>query len=74
MKPTEPLRSSPLLNEREVADLIGMSIYWLQKARLNGTGPAFLKIGRSVRYRTGALDLWLAQREPFDSMTEGDNR
>jgi hypothetical protein len=31
----------------------------LAKRRLNGDGPAFVRIGRSVRYRQSDLDCWM---------------
>ena len=35
----------------------------LQRMRGEGTGPAFLRVGRLIRYRESALDEWLAERE-----------
>lgn len=35
----------------------------LQKDRLKGTGPKYLKIGRLVRYRPADVQAWLAARE-----------
>jgi hypothetical protein len=43
-KPTE------MLNERQVADYLNMSIGSLRKWRLFRTGPSFVKIGRAIRY------------------------
>jgi hypothetical protein len=40
----------PLLYPAHVAKLLGLSLSWLAKSRLNGTGPRFIKIGRAVRY------------------------
>jgi len=34
----------------------------LNKRRVFGDGPPFLKIGRSVRYRPSDLDAWAATR------------
>jgi|tagenome__1003787_1003787.scaffolds.fasta_scaffold20703714_1 predicted DNA-binding transcriptional regulator AlpA len=39
-----------LLTAPDAARLLRVSISWLAKARLTGTGPRFVKIGRSVRY------------------------
>lgn len=43
-----------LLHERDAAEMLGMSIAWMQKARYLGTGPRFIKTGgkhgRAVRY------------------------
>ncbi len=53
------------LTEREAAQYIAMSRSFLRQDRMNGRregrtpGPAFLKIGRSVRYLKEDLDKWL---------------
>jgi excisionase family DNA binding protein len=39
-----------------------LSVSTLKKLRLSGTGPKFMKIGRSVRYRQDDLDAWMAAR------------
>jgi len=44
-----------LLHPAEVAKLLGVSPSWLAKARLTGTGPRFIKIGRAVRYARSAV-------------------
>ena len=55
------------VNDREAAAYIGMSVSFLRKSRMEGDrqnrtpGPPFLKIGRSVRYLTDVLDMWLEQ-------------
>ena len=38
------------LTEREVADLLGLSVATLRAWRHRGRGPRFLRLGRSVRY------------------------
>jgi predicted DNA-binding transcriptional regulator AlpA len=37
------------------AKILQMSVDWLAKRRLDGMGPRFVKIGRSVRYADSAL-------------------
>ena len=55
------------LTEREAAQYIAMSCSFLRQDRMNGKregrtpGPAFLKIGRAVRYLKEDLDAWLEQ-------------
>jgi predicted DNA-binding transcriptional regulator AlpA len=41
----------PLLTEAQVSELTGRCVPTLQKDRLRGTGPRYVKIGRLVRYR-----------------------
>ena len=38
------------LTEREVAELLGLSVATLRAWRHRGRGPRFLRLGRSVRY------------------------
>jgi len=35
----------------------------LERWRVEGLGPAWLKVGRAVRYREGDVEQWLASRE-----------
>jgi len=44
-----------LLDTAGAAKFIGLSVWWLVKARSNGTGPNFIKIGRAVRYSKARL-------------------
>lgn len=41
-----------LLNEKQAAPILGMSVSWMQKARLKRTGPPFFKMGRKVIYQS----------------------
>jgi len=52
-----------LLNEREVATLLGVSVATTQRWRLFGEGPKFLKLGSklgsAVKYRRQDVEAWL---------------
>ena len=48
------------LTEREVADLLGLSVATLRAWRHRGQGPRFLRLGRAVRYLPNALTLAFA--------------
>jgi predicted DNA-binding transcriptional regulator AlpA len=58
----EPNCGGRLLTPREAADFLRVSESWLAKARMRGDGPPYVKVGRSVRYRDGALVQWLKSR------------
>ncbi len=45
----------PLMTTKEAAKFIGLSIWWLVKARSTGAGPKYIKIGRSIRYSKASL-------------------
>jgi predicted DNA-binding transcriptional regulator AlpA len=51
-----------LLSTKEVAPLLGVSTQWLEIGRHRGYGPAFVRIGRRVRYRHPDLVSWLEER------------
>lgn len=44
------------LTEREVSDLLGLSVATLRAWRHRGQGPRFLRLGRAVRYLPADLD------------------
>jgi len=51
-----------LLTTSAAAEHIGKSASWLNKTRMSGTGPIYLKLGGSVRYTLPDLDAWMAQQ------------
>lgn len=59
------------LCEKLAGTYIGFSPRTMQAWRMQAKGPAFLKIGRSVRYRICDLDDWLeANRRNSTSQEE----
>ena len=60
--PSSPKSPEPLLNEMEVAEYLKMSVASVCRWRLFRTGPKFVKIGASVRYRRGDVETWLDSR------------
>ena len=44
---------------RQAAEYVGCSKSQLDKLRCYGGGPAFVKLGASVIYRTEDLDAWM---------------
>ena len=52
--PTEPLYAPPT-----VAEHLGLSVQALALMRHEGTGPAYVKLGRRVRYRMSEVEAWL---------------
>lgn len=49
-----------VLTSAEAAKELKVSISFLAKARMNGTGPAFIRCGRAVRYTQTALEVYKA--------------
>jgi predicted DNA-binding transcriptional regulator AlpA len=53
---------SALLKTKEAARLLSLSSRTLERLRLEGSGPRYCKIKRSVRYRESDLLAWLDRR------------
>jgi predicted DNA-binding transcriptional regulator AlpA len=54
-----PRSSRHSLTETDAAPYTGYSQAFLRQSRQRGRGPAYIKVGRSVRYRIEDLDAWL---------------
>lgn len=50
-----------MMTTTEAAARIGKSASWLNKSRMTGTGPVYLKIGGAVRYTVPDLEAWLSR-------------
>jgi hypothetical protein len=57
------MQSPNLLNTGQAADMIGIRSETLRQWRMVGAGPAFLKLGRLVRYRPDTVSQWIASLE-----------
>jgi len=51
----------PLLTPHNAARFLALSRSWLAKLRMTEEGPAFIKLGRQVRYRLSDLQAWTEQ-------------
>lgn len=48
-----------LLSTDRVASMLGLSTSYLNKLRLTGEGPTFIKAGRRVLYRPEDIAKWI---------------
>jgi predicted DNA-binding transcriptional regulator AlpA len=62
-----------LLSLDQVVDLTGLSRSSLAKKRCDGSGPAFFKIGRAVKYATSDVDAWILTRRRTSTWAANDN-
>lgn len=53
------------------AEYVGLSVSTLNKLRVFGGGPVFLKLGRRVAYDVADLDAWLASRRRRSTSDDG---
>ena len=56
------ISSKERLNNREAAEYLGLKAATLNKWRVYGDGPPFLKVGRLIQYRRSDLDAYLSGR------------
>ncbi len=60
---TKPAASAiVVLTPQDAAGVLKVSISFLAKARMKGDGPAYIRIGRSIRYREEDLIAWMNTR------------
>jgi len=52
----------PLLTQRQAAALLCLSERTLERFRVSGVGPKFVRMGKSVRYRLSDVEAWIASR------------
>jgi len=52
--------STELMTVMEAARWAKVSESYLNKARLTGDGPRFIRLGRAIRYRLADLEAWAA--------------
>ena len=51
------------LSVQEAARFLGLSVSTLNKLRLSGNGPGYMKLGRRVLYDVHDLEAWAAGRK-----------
>jgi predicted DNA-binding transcriptional regulator AlpA len=68
------MESGELLNEREAARRLGLSVATLRRRRLNRQPPAWVKLGSRVLYRVQDLESFIQAHliRPLD--TESENK
>lgn len=55
-------KSTERLSVEAAANYVGLSVSTMNKLRVFGGGPAYLKLGRRVVYDALDLDAWLATK------------
>jgi predicted DNA-binding transcriptional regulator AlpA len=62
---------APLLRVAEAAEFLGLSVSKLNKMRVFGGGPDFLKLGSRVAYAPADLNAWLQTRRRSSTSDTG---
>lgn len=61
-----------LLSQDQLCRWLGKSSAWAERGRMAGYGPRFVKVGRSVRYRTSDVLAWLEANVRRSTCDAGD--
>ena len=59
---TNTLTEDPAYTTEEAAEYLNLNARSMERWRTVGYGPAFIKLGRSVRYRRSSLDTFAQQQ------------
>lgn len=74
MPTTDPRVTIRLLSTKQAADYLGLKSQTLRRWRMQGDGPAYVRLGNTPRarvaYRNADLDLWLDQRVFYSTSVE----
>jgi hypothetical protein len=62
-------KTTQRIRRKQAAAYLGISLSWLDKARVSGRGPPFIVLGSSVLYDIADLDTFL-QRNRHSSTSE----
>lgn len=57
------------LRVQDAAEYCGLSVSTLNKYRLTGEGPVFIKLGRAVMYEVDDLETWITANK-YSSTSE----
>jgi predicted DNA-binding transcriptional regulator AlpA len=61
----------PLLTQRQASEMLVLSERTIERLRVSGLGPKFIRVRRSIRYRVVDLEEWIASRV-VTSTSQGD--
>lgn len=63
-----------LVTEHEASVILGLSVRTLQKWRLQGNGPRFVKLGHAVRYDPAELEHYIERARRRSTSDPGSNQ
>jgi hypothetical protein len=70
VSPDDPAFTPLVCTVEEASRLVGYSTHWLNKARMTGEGPRFIKRPRKILYEVTELRRWLSAQGQFSSTAE----
>jgi excisionase family DNA binding protein len=68
------MNQTPLLLQWQLSDLLNVSTRTLERWRVEGVGPIYVKVGRRVLYRREDVETWLTERVRHSTSEMGGHR
>ncbi len=65
------IQADGLYDQAGLAEMLDKPVSWCERARWAGSGPQFIKIGRSVRYRGADVLTWLESQTRRSTSDQG---
>lgn len=65
--------AQPLLDTRQAATMLNVAESTLEKKRLDGSGPAFCKLGKRVLYSPAALQKYIEENTRRSTSDVGES-
>ena len=79
--PTRVVNKAPVYNNpatvmtvQQASDHLGLAVSTLNKWRCQGGGPAFIKMGRAVRYRVEDLENYISESRLVSTSIKSETR
>ncbi|CAL8981591.1 hypothetical protein RHODGE_RHODGE_02915 [Rhodoplanes serenus] len=66
------MKPESLIPQSRLAELLAISTRTLERWRVEGSGPAYLKAGRRVLYRSADVEQWLDGSRRLSTSDAGD--
>ena len=69
-----PIEIPKLLNQKQVAEMLCLSVKWCERQRWAGGGPAYRKIGGSVRYHLSDVLEYINSHPKINNSSQGGEK
>lgn len=66
-----PCDPKKLYDDGELVEILGKSKAWFQRERWKGTGPAYVKVGRTPKYLGSVINEYLAAKTQSNTGQKG---
>jgi len=72
MQTTTHIKPVTVMTVKQAAEYLGLAVSTLNKWRCHGGGPAFIKMGRAVRYKQADLESYISVHKTTTTSEYGE--